>query len=148
MQPSLRLLPVEPHRLYAYWTVAVAGHLRLATTSGETLLEVEVGAGEQGRFFDLQAPVTAVVATLSSAALPVGSITSAPLQLPASRQQGTMVVWGRADGSTPPAAPARAAGALPYLPARSSAGSHLPTASTRAWTTASATSPGNSWRRP
>lgn len=148
MQPSLRLLPVEPHRLYAYWTVAVAGHLRLATPSGETLLEVEVGAGEQGRFFDLHAPVTAVVATLSSAALPEGSITSSVLQLPASRPQGTMVVWGRADGSTPSAAPARAAGALPYLPARSSAGSHLPTASTRAWTTASATSPGNSWRRP
>ena len=148
MQPSLRLLPVEPHRLYAYWTVAVAGHLRLVTTSGETLLEVEVGAGEQGRFFDLHAPVNSVVATLSSAALPEGSITSSVLQLPASRPQGTMVVWGRADGTTPPAAPARAAGALPYLPARSSAGSHLPTASTRAWTTASATSPGNSWRRP
>jgi len=148
MQPSLRLLPVAPNRLYAYWTVAVAGHLRLATPLGETLLEVEVGIDEEGRFFDLPAPIGSVIASLSSAALAGGSLTSSVLELPASRSQGTMVVWGRADGSTPPTAPARAAGALPYLPARSSAGSHLPTASSRAGTTASATSPGNSWRRP
>lgn len=148
MQPSLRLLPVDPHRLYAYWTAPLEGLLRLATSAGETLTEVEVGAAEQGRFFDLPGPVEAVVATLTSPALHGGPLTSAPLHLPASRPQGSLVVWGRADGGATPSAPARSAGALPYLPPRSSAGSHLFSATSRAWTATSATSPGNGWRRP
>ena len=72
---------------------------------------------------------------------------SAPLHLPADRPQRSLVVWGRADGSALPALPARAGGGLPYLPPRSSAGSHLHAASRSARTTTDTTSPGNSWRR-
>jgi hypothetical protein len=143
--PALRLLPVDPHRLYAYWTVAVAGQLRLATAEGDTLLEVTVGPEEKGAFFDLPEPVHAVVATLSVAG--EATLHSAPLHLPADRPQRSMVVWGRADGSALPALPARTGGGLPYLPPRSNAGSHIHAASRSARTTASTTSPGNSWRR-
>lgn len=143
--PALRLLPVHPHRLYAYWTVAVAGRLRLSTTAGDTLLEVTVGLKEQGAFFDLPEPVRAVVATLTVPGQ--APLHAAPLHLPADRPQRSLVVWGRADGSALPALPPRAGGALPYLPPRSSAGSHLHAASRTARTTAGTTSPGNSWRR-
>lgn len=144
--PALRLLPVDPHRLYAYWTVAVAGQLRLATTEGDTLLEMTVGPEEKGAFFDLPEPVHAVTATLS--VVGEAPLHSAPLQLPADRPQRSLVVWGRADGSALPALPARAGGGLPYLPPRSSAGSHLHAASRSARTSTDTTSPGNSWRRP
>lgn len=143
--PALRLLPVDPHRLYAYWTVAVAGQLRLATTAGDTLLEVTVGTEEKGAFFDLPEPVHAVVATLSVDG--EAPLHSAPLHLPADRPQRSLVVWGRADGSGLPALPARTGGALPYLPPRSSAGSHLHAALRSARTTTDTTSPGNSWKR-
>ena len=143
--PALRLLPVDPHRLYVYWTVAVVGQLRLATAGGDTLLEVTVGPAEKGAFFDLPEPVHAVVATLSVDG--EATLHSAPLHLPADRPQRSLVVWGRADGSALPAFPARAGGGLPYLPPRSSAGSHLHAASRSARTTTDTTSPGNSWRR-
>ena len=143
--PALRLLPVDPHRLYAYWTVTVAGQLRLATTAGDTLLDVTVGPEEKGAFFDLPESVHAVVAMLSVDG--EAPLHSAPLHLPADRPQRSLVVWGRADGSALPALPARAGGGLPYLPPRSSAGSHLHAASRSARTTSDTTSPGNSWRR-
>lgn len=148
MQPSLRLLPVEPHRLYAYWTVAVAGQLRLSTIAGDLLTEVAVSPEEQGRFFDLPAPVAEVIATLASASLDGGQVGSAPLRLPAGQPQGSMVVWGRADGGAMPNPTPRTTGHPAYFAPRSSAGSHLHSAGARAWTNTGATSPGNSWRRP
>ena len=144
--PALRLLPVDPHRLYAYWTVAVAGQLRLATPGGDTLLELAVGPAEQGAFFDLPESVHAVLATLTVTG--EAPLHSAPLHLPTDRPQRSLVVWGRADGSALPALPSRTGGGLPYLPPRSGAGSHLHAASRSARTTTDTTSPGNSWRRP
>lgn len=145
MQPQFRLLPVDPQRLYAYWTAPVEGRLRLATSDGTLLAEVAVLPDAQGGFFDLPAGTAAVCATLSVPAQGIATVES--LRLPGATRQGTSVIWGRIDAGRQPA-PAQRTSAQAYLPTRSNAGSHLHGAAARVWTTATVSSPGATWRRP
>lgn len=147
MQLQLRLLPVDPQRLYAYWTAPVEGRLTLSSGEGVLLATVEVGADAQGRFFDLPPGTTEVCATLTAPALGVAVVQALPIRLPGTGRQGSSVVWGRVDAATQPAPPQRGEG-FAYLPTRSAAGSHLHGASARVWTPAQVSSPGNGWRRP